>query len=150
MEMFWSSLTQLAGFPSELLILVLILIAAGKRNWRRIVIAVIAFSLFRLTGEIIKEGIAIPRNCWQTGVKTLISCPDSFSFPSGHALGSAMLAMLISLIYRKKLILTLAWGLALLVAISRVAVGVHSLVDVAGGTIMGVIFGFIIWKFYWE
>ena len=150
MEMFWSSLTQLAGFPSELLILVLILIAAGKRNWRRIVIAVIAFSLFRLTGEIIKEGTAIPRNCWQTGVKTLISCPDSFSFPSGHALGSAMLAMLISLIYRKKLILTLAWGLALLVAISRVAVGVHSLVDVAGGTIMGVIFGFIIWKFYWE
>lgn len=150
MEMFWSSLTQLAGFPSELLILVLILIAAGKRNWRRIVIAVIAFSLFRLTGEIIKEGTAIPRNCWQTGVKTLISCPDSFSFPSGHALGSAMLAMLISLIYRKKLILTSAWGLALLVAISRVAVGVHSLVDVAGGTIMGVIFGFIIWKFYWE
>jgi membrane-associated phospholipid phosphatase len=150
MEMFWSSLTQLAGFPSELLILVLILIAAGKRNWRSIVIAVIAFSLFRLTGEIIKEGTAIPRNCWQTGVKTLISCPDSFSFPSGHALGSAMLAMLISLIYRKKLILTSAWGLALLVAISRVAVGVHSLVDVAGGTIMGVIFGFIIWKFYWE
>ncbi|MDZ7586188.1 MAG: phosphatase PAP2 family protein [Patescibacteria group bacterium] len=148
--MFWSNLTRLTGFPSELLTLVLILIAAGKRNWRRIVIAVIAFSLFRLTGEIIKEGTAIPRKCWQTGVKTLISCPDSFSFPSGHALGSAMLAMLISLIYRKKLILTSAWGLALLVAISRVAVGVHSLVDVAGGTIMGVIFGFIIWKFYWE
>ena len=80
MEMFWSSLTRLAGFPSELLILTLILITAGKRNWRRVAIAVLAFSLFRLTGEIIKEGSAVPRICWQTGVKTLIPCPDSFLF----------------------------------------------------------------------
>ena len=149
MELFWSNLAKLTGFPSELLILTLILIVAGKRNWRRVLIAVLAFSLFRLTGEIIKEGAAVPRICWQTGVKTLIPCPDSFSFPSGHALGSAMAAMVISLIYRKKLIAILACGLALLVAVSRIAVSVHSPVDVAGGIIMGVVFGFIIWKFYW-
>lgn len=149
MEMFWSSLTRLAGFPSEILILSLILITAGKRNWRRAAIAILAFSLFRLTGEIIKEGIAIPRTCWQTGVKTLIPCPDSFSFPSGHALGAAMLAMIVSLIHRRKLITVLIWGLALLVAASRVAAGVHGPVDVIGGLIMGTVSGWIIWKFYW-
>ena len=149
MEMFWSSLARLTGFPAEIIVLILVLIAAGKRNWRKAMITILAFSLFRLTGEIIKEGTAIPRTCWQTGVKTLIPCPDSFSFPSGHALGSAMAAMVISLIYRKKLIAILACGLALLVAVSRIAVSVHSPVDVAGGIIMGVVFGFIIWKFYW-
>ena len=150
MELFWSNLAKLTGFPSELLILTLILIVAGKRNWRRAMITILAFSLFRLTGEIIKEGTAIPRTCWQTGVKTLIPCPDSFSFPSGHALGSAMAAMVISLIYMKKFIAILACGLALLVAVSRIATGVHSPVDVIGGMIMGIIFGWIIWKFYWE
>ena len=45
MEMFWSSLTRSAGFPSELLVLTLILIAAGKRSWRRVLIVVLAFSL---------------------------------------------------------------------------------------------------------
>lgn len=149
MEMFWSSLTRLAGYPSELLILILILVAAGKRDWRRVLIAVLAFSLFRLAGEIIKEGTAVPRICWQTGVKTLIPCPDSFSFPSGHALGAAMLAMTVSLIYRRKLIIVLIWALALLIAVSRIAVGVHSPVDIIGGTIMGIVFGWIIWKFYW-
>ena len=149
MEMFWSNLTRLAGFPSELLILTLILITAGKRNWRRVAIAVLAFSLFRLTGEIVKEGTVVPRTCWQTGVKTFIPCPDSFSFPSGHALGSAMLAMTVSLIYRRKLIIVLIWTLALLIAASRIAVGVHSPIDIIGGIIMGIVFGWIIWKFYW-
>lgn len=149
MEMFWSSLTRSAGFPSELLVLTLILVVTGKRNWRRVLIVVLAFSLFRLTGEIVKEGMAVPRTCWQTGVKTLIPCPDSFSFPSGHALGAAMLAMIVSLIYRRKLIIVLIWALALLIAVSRIAVGVHSPVDIIGGIIMGIVSGWIIWKFYW-
>ena len=149
MEMFWSNLTRLAGFPAEIIILALFLYMADKKNWRRIAIALSALVLFRLTGEIIKEGSAVPRICWQTGVKTLIPCPDSFSFPSGHALGSAMLAMTVSLIYRRKLIIVLIWTLALLIAASRIAVGVHSPIDIIGGIIMGIVFGWIIWKFYW-
>ncbi|GEM_PF-6092551 len=150
MEMFWSSLARLSGFPAEIIILILVLISAGKRNWRRIIITVLAFSLFRLTGEIIKEGVASPRACWQEGIKTLIPCPDSFSFPSGHALGAAMIATIISLIYRRKLIVISTLISTLLIAMSRVAVDVHSPVDVIGGVGMGIIFGFIIWKFYWE
>lgn len=149
MEMFWSNLARLAGFPSEILILSLILITAGKRNWRRVLIVVLAFSLFRLTGEILKEGIAVPRTCWQTGVKTLIPCPDSFAFPSGHTLGAVMLAMTVSLIHRRKLIIVLIWALALLIAASRIVAGIHSPVDVTGGIIMGIISGWIVWKFYW-
>jgi len=149
MEMFWSDMTRLTGFPIEVFILTLVLIIVGKRNWRRITITVLAFSLFRLAGEIIKEGVAIPRACWQNEIKTLIPCPDSFSFPSGHALGAAMMAMIISFIYRRKQIIALVWTVALLIASSRVIVGVHSPIDVVGGMILGSVFGFVIWKFYW-
>jgi undecaprenyl-diphosphatase len=150
MEMFWSNFSRLTGFPAEIFILTLFLTIAGKRNWRRVVIAALAFSLFRLAGEIVKEGFAAERACWQAGVKTLIPCPDSFSFPSGHALGAAMLAMIVSLIHRRKITIVLIWGLALMIAVSRIAVGVHSPIDAMGGIIMGVIAGWIIWKYYWE
>lgn len=149
MEPFWSNFSGLTGFPAEISILTLFLVTAGKKNWRRVAIALLAFSLFRLVGEIVKEGVAVPRICWQNGVKTLIPCPDSFSFPSGHALGAAMLATAVSLIHRRKLIIVAIWGLALLIAVSRIAVGVHSPVDVIGGLIMGTVTGWIIWKFYW-
>ena len=149
MEMFWSNLTRLTGFPAEIFILILILIMAGRKNWRRIAITLSAFILFRLAGEIIKETVASPRVCWQIGIKTLIPCPDSFAFPSGHALGAAMVAMIINLIYRRKLVLISVWATTLLVAASRVAVGVHSPIDVIGGMIMGAAAGWIIWKFYW-
>ena len=150
MEMFWSSLARLTGFPAEIIVLILVLIAAGKRNWRRIAIAVLAFSLFRLAGEIVKEGVAAPRICWQNGIKTLIACPNGFTFPSGHALGSAMAATIISLVCKRRLIAVVSWVTVLLVAASRVAVGVHSPIDVIGGAVMGIVFGFIIWKFYWD
>lgn len=149
MEIIWSNLTRLTGFPAEILVLALVLIATGKKNWRRAIITILAFILFRLAGEIIKEAVASPRICWREGVKTLIPCPDSFAFPSGHALGSAMIASIVSLIYRRKLILISAWAITFLIAVSRVAVGVHSPIDVVGGMIMGIAFGFAIWKFYW-
>ena len=60
-----------------------------------------------------------------------------------------MLAMIVSLIYRRKLIIVLIWALALLIAVSRIAVGVHSPVDIIGGIIMGIVSGWTIWKFYW-
>lgn len=149
MEMFWSNLANFSGFPAEIFILTLVLILADRKNWRRIAIILSAFILFRLAGEIIKEAVAAPRVCWPAFVPTLIPCPDSFGFPSGHAFGTAMAATIISFIYRRKSVLILVWVVALLIAVARVIVGVHSPIDVIGGMIMGMVSGWIIWKFYW-
>ena len=135
MEMFWSSLTRLAGFPSEILILTLVLIAYGKKKWRKILIVVLAFSLFRLAGEIVKEGTAIPRACWQNSAKTLISCPGSFSFPSGHATLAFAVAFVFAAKYPK--FRYPLFALAALVAFSRIYIGMHFPSDVLAGAVLG-------------
>lgn len=64
------------------------------------------------------------------------------SFPSGHALGSAVFwtttaVLLVPRTRRPRLLLAAAVLLAVLVAASRVLLGVHYLSDVAGGLLLG-------------
>lgn len=68
---------------------------------------------------------------------------DPHSFPSGHAARMAMLAVLGSAYGPAWLgLLLLAW--APLVALARVAMGVHYLSDVAGGALLGLVVGLIL------
>lgn len=77
----------------------------------------------------------------------------SSSFPSGHAMDSAIIyltlgAMLMQAAERrltKAYCLTVAFGLTLLVGISRVFLGVHYPTDVLGGWIFGFIWASICW-----
>jgi undecaprenyl-diphosphatase len=73
---------------------------------------------------------------------------DPHSFPSGHAARMAMLAVLgVSLGPPWFGILLLGW--APLVALARVAMGVHYLSDVAGGALLGLVAGLalaIVWR----
>jgi undecaprenyl-diphosphatase len=64
------------------------------------------------------------------------------SFPSGHALGSAVFwttcaVLVMPRVRRPLLVLAGAVVLALLVAASRVLLGVHYLSDVTGGLLLG-------------
>ncbi len=77
-----------------------------------------------------------PAGEWGQGYRKL----DPHSFPSGHAARAAMLAVIaVALGPLWWAALTLVW--ALLVALSRVAMGVHYLSDVVAGMICGAICG---------
>jgi undecaprenyl-diphosphatase len=66
--------------------------------------------------------------------------PDSFSFPSGHALKSAVFYILLaSLASRYWTVRAAAVLLALLVGISRIYLGVHYPTDVLGGYAVAVV-----------
>jgi len=67
---------------------------------------------------------------------------DPHSFPSGHASRSFMIAVLASFLATPGLALVL-WVWAPLVALARVAMGVHYLSDVAVGAILGIIVALI-------
>jgi undecaprenyl-diphosphatase len=66
--------------------------------------------------------------------------PVDPSFPSGHAAGTFAFAAFVFALHRRAGIA--AFGLAVLVAISRVALGVHYPTDVMAGAVVGSIVGF--------
>ncbi len=76
---------------------------------------------------------------------------SGFSFPSGHTVNAFAMATLLGYIilyifvdYRRKWMFVLPFLWAVMVAISRVAVGAHDWVDVATGSLLGTLFSLAI------
>lgn len=79
-----------------------------------------------------------------------LSEAGSSSFPSGHTLEVFAIATALSLLIRKKKIIFTVFLWAVLVAYSRMALGVHYPGDVAGGIFIGSLAGFMVYKIYPE
>ncbi|HEX9295177.1 MAG TPA: phosphatase PAP2 family protein [Polyangiaceae bacterium] len=75
-----------------------------------------------------------------------IALPSDCSFPSGHAAGSFALAFFVLTLHRRAGAILVA--LATLIALSRVALGVHYPSDVLAGALLGSIFGWAAARIY--
>ncbi|MCR5202985.1 MAG: phosphatase PAP2 family protein [Lachnospiraceae bacterium] len=71
--------------------------------------------------------------------------PDS-SFPSGHTTASFLSATIIYMCMKDKRYGIMAYIIAILIALSRLYLGVHYPSDVIAGVIFGVIIGFVVSK----
>jgi undecaprenyl-diphosphatase len=76
------------------------------------------------------------------GLTILVSKPVDFSFPSGHTASSFAVAVVLMKECKTKWKYA-ALLLAILIAFSRLYVGVHYPTDVIGGLILGIIYAFI-------
>jgi membrane-associated phospholipid phosphatase len=77
-----------------------------------------------------------------------LSDAGSSSFPSGHTLEAFAMATALSLIFSRKKIVITAYLWAMLVAYSRMALGVHYPSDVLAGIFIGTFIGWIVpWIF---
>ncbi|MDB5188533.1 MAG: phosphatase family protein [Candidatus Nomurabacteria bacterium] len=109
---------------------------ARIRAFRYAGMAILAVSLATITSSIIKILVAYPRPFKTlTDLHVLITLPDSYSFPSGHATFTMALAVVVYANHRR--LGTLLFAFAFVVGLSRVYVGVHYPIDVGVGFLIG-------------
>ncbi|HUA01243.1 MAG TPA: phosphatase PAP2 family protein, partial [Candidatus Aquilonibacter sp.] len=77
----------------------------------------------------------IEPHCW-----SVILPPDNYSFPSGHSITAFAIAIAIGLFYPYLQVCLLV--VALLIASSRIILGMHFLSDVIAGSAIGILLGF--------
>lgn len=116
------------------------LVISAKAKYRRCSITMlIGLLLGVLIGNLaVKNMIQRDRPCWVNEIQDmLISNPQDFSFPSGHTLSSFCAATI--LCYYDKRLGIPSFGVALLIAFSRLYLYVHFPTDIVGGAIIGVL-----------
>ena len=134
------------GSPAAMTVLALggILLLAARRQWIVLGGWVVAFSGAGLIDHWLKAAIHRPRPPYATALLQ----HSSWSFPSGHAMGSlvgfGMLAYVLLLIgpRTRRFRLLIVTGLALLIlaiGVSRLYLGVHYFSDVVGGYAAGLL-----------
>jgi undecaprenyl-diphosphatase len=86
--------------------------------------------------KIIKRCIARPRP-YRTcpGIRACGRSLDEFSFPSGHTLHTTAFALILTVYYPA--VAVVVWPFALLVAVSRIVLGLHYPSDVLVGAAVG-------------
>jgi undecaprenyl-diphosphatase len=121
---------------------VILLLAGGEHRFAAIgaagtsaVAAIFIFRALKHTSRR-KRPCEIEPHCWAS-----ILPPDQYSFPSGHAITAFAVAVSVGLFYpylQPCLILA-----ALLIAASRIALGMHFLSDVIAGITLGIALGVV-------
>lgn len=121
------------------LLTVVVLLAVGRRRAALFVAVARIGSL--VLSQVTKEVVGRARPVFETP----IASADGASFPSGHALGGTVFWLTTALVVlplvprpRRRLVLAAAVAVSLVVAATRVLIGVHYLSDVVAGFVVGV------------
>lgn len=127
-------------------VLPMIVIAAyscvtGGRPGRLVIVAAILMVLLADgSATVLRSLFHRTRPCHVlSGVRLLVGCTDSFSFPSNSAANVFALGAVVAIFYRK--LAAPVFVAAVLVGYSRVYVGVHYPLDVFGGAVLGIAWG---------
>jgi undecaprenyl-diphosphatase len=134
------NLTALGSAPVVTLIALCVTLYAFAAGRQRIVLALLWTPFSFLLDDVLKLLFQHPRP-----TEAIIAIPDSYSFPSGHAVAASALYITLALIAAqterrqrpRRIVIGAGVSIAVLVAWSRVYLGVHYFSDVLGGLLLG-------------
>jgi len=130
----------------------LLVFKGGKRGrTAALLVVLVLVCADQLSSFVIKPLIDRPRPCHAVNgvqvvqqVHLLVHCGGGKAFPSSHAVNNVAVATILAFFYRRWAWAFFTW--AGLVALSRVAVGVHYPSDILGGALIGMaVAGFLLW-----
>ncbi len=127
----WIAVTHLGGATSAILAVLFPLMLASGAVHRAAALGAWSLAVSHLLVQVVKRSIGRPRPALARQGRSLVSMPDRFSFPSGHACAAMSVAFAYGMsMPGLALPLTL---LAVIVGMSRVRLGVHFPGDVLAG-----------------
>lgn len=128
---------------NELIFIALLAIAIllGERRPEKIMKIVMVMMIAVLVGILIKQVIMVERPCVELALEY---CPESYSFPSLHAL--AAFSLMVAFLNKRHFIFYLI--LALFVSFTRLALGVHIFVDIAAALAIAMTVYYIVDKIW--
>lgn len=134
------------GDYAEIWFVMAIIMAFNKENRKKAFLGILAIALSHIVISIIlKPLIMRPRPFEALGFDILIASPHGSSFPSGHASSSFAFAMLVFFMnWKYKWV---AVSCAILMAFSRVYLGVHYVSDVLVGALVGTLIANILYRY---
>jgi undecaprenyl-diphosphatase len=130
-------------------LLAVLFLARGKWESRNARHGVIAAGLAAALALLIAHGITMiwdrprPYVAHPQDVHLFIAPSNDASFPSDHA--TAAFAIAVSILLRSRKVGLLALAMAIVLAVARVAVGVHYPGDVLGGAALGTACALLLW-----
>lgn len=137
-------ITDVKSWFIAYIILFLILIVKGGRIGRIAAVAIIFLIITtdQFSSFFLKSLVGRIRPCnVLPDLNVLVTCTESFSFPSSHAVNNFGAAIFFAKLFPKY-----RWSLfsvAILIAFTRPYVGVHYPSDIIGGALIGMFFGYI-------
>ncbi|MBI5048034.1 MAG: phosphatase PAP2 family protein [Deltaproteobacteria bacterium] len=137
LDFFMPFITTKTNFVEVIIFAWLMFFIAGKGRDKKVLVIVIFIALMSdFTTDVLKNIIHRTRPCNALpDVRILVGCTKSFSFPSGHATNLFAVAAYLSYNYRRYS--PLFFFMAVIIAYSRIYVGVHYPLDIAGGALVG-------------
>ena len=145
-EAFWESATYAGDGLAVFALATLLLWQRPDAAWAGLIAAIPGTLLLHA----LKALIAVDRPAYvlmNDGVTVLGPVLHHGSFPSGHSVAAGILAGIVFLAYRHPLVRALGILAALIVALSRAAVGVHWPLDIAVGLSIGWLSAWLGWQF---
>lgn len=147
----WNCLDSLGIFFAKyfeyvlILCLILFLVLNFKKRWKTVIVAFVSAVLARFViVEFIRWLWQRPRPFIANNVNLLLDYPNKASFPSGHAAFYFALSTIVYF-YNKKIGILFYLG-SFLICLARVFVGIHWPTDILAGAIIGILFGWLIYK----
>lgn len=120
--------------------IVIVMLLLGKRDTKLLAVELVALFIIGIAaGELLKYVVYRPRPFYSiSGIVTRVATDNDSSFPSGHALITSIGAAFALMKFKRRAISLLLTVEAAIVCYSRVYVGMHYPLDVAGGVLLGV------------